>query len=123
MDPNADMIAACGLLCGPCSIRRVPFDDEAAQKAIDWYREMEWLTPEEGTEMAVEKGLYCQGCLGDRAKHWSADCWILGCCVDKKGLENCSQCDEFPCARLAEWSKQNDRYRDALGRLEKLAKT
>jgi hypothetical protein len=98
----------------------VPFADERAQKAIDWYREMEWLSPDEGVEVAVEKGMYCEGCTGDRSKHWSADCWILGCCVDDKGLENCSQCDEFPCSKLAKWSEQNERYQDALSRLKNL---
>lgn len=121
MDRDTVTIAACGLLCGACSIRRVLFGDDSAKEAIGWYQEMGWLSPDEGADTAVEKGLYCEGCLGDRTKHWSADCWILGCCVDERRLENCSQCDEFPCAKLVEWSEQNNRYRDALGRLGKLA--
>jgi len=116
-----DMMAACGLLCGSCPIRRVQFDNDSAKKDIEWYREMGWLSENEDVEAAIRKGLYCDGCLRDRTRHWSPDCWILGCCADDRGLEYCSHCHDFPCAKLVEWSEQNDRYRDAFGRLEKLA--
>jgi hypothetical protein len=55
-------------------------------------------------------------------KHWSADCWILQCCVDKKGLEFCSDCDEFPCEKLVEWSKGCEGYGKALERLKEMRK-
>ena len=34
--------------------------------------------------------------------HWSPDCWILECCVDKKKLEFCYECEDFPCDKLTE---------------------
>jgi len=114
------MMAACGLLCGECDIRRMPLDDEAARITIDWYREMGWLTKDEGVKEAVEKNMICTGCHGDRSTHWSPDCWILKCCVGTKDLKHCHQCTDFPCEKLKEWSKQNAGYTKAFERLKQL---
>jgi hypothetical protein len=108
-----EMMAACGLLCGPCEIRRMPFDDDAARVTIEWYRKMGWLTEKDGVKEAIEKNMVCMGCHGDRTRHWSSDCEILKCCVDEKHLRHCSDCDEFPCNRLIEWSKKDDSYTKA----------
>jgi len=112
-------IAACGLDCESCSIRRLPFDEGVADEVVDWYRQMGWLQPAEGRDEAVERGMTCRGCRGDRSVHWSVgndgtgSCWILACCVDTKGLDHCSDCGEFPCDRLVAWSKGNDEYAKA----------
>lgn len=117
--PDAQMTseAVCGLDCGACEIRRLPFDPEAADRAVTWYRSMGWLKEDEGVSEALARSMYCKGCLGDRAVHWSADCWILKCCVDTKGLKSCSACESFPCGRLTEWSKQDASYGRAYERL------
>jgi len=117
---EGDMMAACGLLCGPCSIRQIPFETEEARKAINWFKEMGWLDQKEGISEAIAKGMYCKGCHGARTTHWSADCWILECCIDEKGLEHCDECDGFPCDNLVDWSKQNEDYSTALERLKEL---
>ncbi len=111
------MIAACGLVCRDCDIRKLPFDPQSAEICVTWYRSMGWLGEDQGAAEAIERGMYCQGCLGSREIHWSANCWILHCAVDEKGLQNCSQCAEFPCGRLQEWSTQNERYTAALENL------
>jgi hypothetical protein len=110
-------IAVCGLDCDGCAIRRAPFDDEAAESAIAWFRQMQWLTEEEGIEEVIERGMYCQGCRGDRTLHWSADCPILICCVDERKLEFCSECDDFPCTLLTDRARENRQYAAALQRL------
>lgn len=114
-------IAACGLDCDSCEIRRLPFDEAAAEACVAWYRQMGWLTENEGVAEALERGMTCRGCRGDRTVHWSVDansiCWILECCVDRRAHTHCSQCANFPCDRLVEWSRQNDGYREALERL------
>lgn len=112
------MIAVCGLDCGSCEIRLLPTDEGAATIAVDWYRRQGWLNEDEGCEEAIARKMYCCGCHGDRSIHWSADCSILHCCADDKGLQHCSECAEFPCERLIEWSQQNDAYAEALKRLE-----
>jgi hypothetical protein len=98
----------------------MPFDEEAAEITINWYREMGWLGEGEGVETAVEKKMYCTGCHGDREIHWSSDCWILKCCVDERGLDHCNECPEFPCSKLVEWSEQSSKYKEALERLSSL---
>ncbi|MFC2078030.1 DUF3795 domain-containing protein [Candidatus Bipolaricaulota bacterium] len=116
-------IAACGLDCESCSIRRLPFDEDAADEVVDWYRQMGWLQPTEGRDEAVERDMTCRGCRGDRTVHWSVDddgtvsCWILSCCVDERGLDHCSDCGEFPCDRLVSWSEGNAGYTKAFERL------
>jgi len=52
--------------------------------------------------------------------HWSADCWILKCCVDDKGLQFCYQCDGFPCERLSGRANESKRYDQALYRLHRM---
>jgi len=121
---GTEWIAACGLDCEACEIRRLPFDEKAADACVEWYRAKGWLAADEGAEAAVERGMYCRGCKGDRSVHWSVDeegiCWILACCVDERGHEFCSQCDAFPCDRLVEWSKQNNGYARAFRRLQRM---
>lgn len=115
-----EMMAVCGLDCGRCPIRRFPTDPDAAEGVIKWYRDMGWLEEDEGVAEAVERTMYCTGCHGDRTVHWSADCWILQCCVDDRGLQFCYQCEEFPCERLEEWATQNEGYAEALQRLRRI---
>ena len=121
-----EWIAACGLDCEACSIRRLPFDEDAEKECVVWYREMGWLKPEEGRAEILERGMYCHGCKGDRSVHWSVNddgtpsCWILACCVDQRGHVFCSECSEFPCNRLTEWSKQNEGYAAAYERLHEM---
>jgi hypothetical protein len=113
-------IAACGLDCGSCEILRVPTDPEATRSVTDWFRRMGWIGEGEGVEDVVRKAPYCLGCRGDRSVHWSSDCWILKCCVDDKVLDHCSECDEFPCEKLSEWSKKNEGYSRAFERMKRM---
>jgi hypothetical protein len=117
---ETELLAACGLDCGSCEIRRAPSDPVAAQVVLDWFRCEGWLAEGEGMAQVLERKMYCTGCLGDRDTHWSADCWILACCVDQRGHRNCSECEAFACARLVEWAGQNEGYAAALARLREL---
>jgi hypothetical protein len=117
----ADMIlAVCGLDCAACDILLMRSDPAAAEKTLGWFRQMGWLKENEGMPEVIERRMYCTGCLGCRDTHWSADCWILLCCVDQHHLSNCSQCAEFPCDRLVAWSEQEERYQKALARLREM---
>ncbi len=113
MKEDQAMIAVCGLECHKCDIRQASNDPKIAQEIVDWFKK-------ERNEDMKPEDICCMGCKGDRAKHWSPDCWILQCCVDKKGHQFCSQCYEFPCDRLADWSKQCERYGNALARLKRM---
>jgi hypothetical protein len=109
------MIAVCGLVCSGCDILQATNDPKIAQGIVDWFKK------ERNEEVKIED-IHCSGCKGGRAKHWSLDCWILKCCVDKKGFEFCCECQDFPCERLDEWAKSSKRYGEALNRLKKMGK-
>ena len=117
---KSTMMAVCGLDCETCEIRLAPADPAAAQAVVDWFRREGWLSDDEGMPEVIEREMYCTGCLGDRDTHWSADCWILACCVDRRGLGNCSECEDFACDRLVQWARQNAGYGAALARLREL---
>lgn len=110
MNNDKEMIAVCGLVCHKCDILRATDDKKVAQETVDWFKR------ELNQDLKLED-VHCMGCKEDRSRHWSADCWILQCCVDRKGLEHCYQCGEFPCQELTEWSKTSKRYGEALDRL------
>lgn len=42
----------------------------------------------------------CPGCGGLKFKEKHPSCGFLTCCVVKKGLEVCSDCNDFPCKRF-----------------------
>lgn len=106
-------IAACGLVCTGCDMMVAPDDPELAKKIAEWFKK-------ELDEDVKPEDIHCSGCHGDREKHWSPDCWILLCCVDEKGLDNCSECEGFACEKLTEWALQNDGYGAALERLKSM---
>ena len=120
------IIAVCGLDCTGCPLRRASLGDvEAAQMLVGWWQAEGWLKEDEGVDVVLARGPHCLGCRGDRSKHWSAECWILQCCVDEKGLASCHECDVFPCERLFEWVQnpppgQGDKYEEALDRLRSM---
>ncbi|MBU7013481.1 MAG: DUF3795 domain-containing protein [Theionarchaea archaeon] len=112
-----EMIAVCGLDCEVCDIRRIPFDSEAAERIVKWFQTQGLIGENEGTEEIISRNMYCKGCRGDRSVHWSPECPILVCCIDKKGYEGCHECDDFPCGNLEKQAEQGGQYREALDRL------
>lgn len=42
----------------------------------------------------------CPGCCGPDFFNKHPSCSYITCCVNKKQLEVCGQCDEFPCAKI-----------------------
>jgi hypothetical protein len=113
MKKHNQLMGACGYDCKECDIFRAPNNPSVAHEIVEWLKK----------QRAIEKrpqDIHCLGCKGDRAKHWSPDCWILKCCVDKKKLEFCYQCHSFPCDKLNEWAKGSRRYGKALSRLRKM---
>ena len=119
MTENSEMLAACGLDCGPCPIRQIPLDAEAAEGAIKWFKEMGWLTESEGVAEAIEKKMYCNGCQGDRSVHWSGDCTIMLCCVDEKQKQHCGECAELmSCDKLEAFASDGyAHHKEAVERL------
>ncbi|MHB9132171.1 MAG: DUF3795 domain-containing protein [Armatimonadota bacterium] len=85
------MRACCGIVCTECDIYLAAQDKEKAEALAKCWRG--W-----GDTSVQSDWFTCKGCHGDEALVWSGDdCKIRVCCKKEKGLENCSQCDGFPC--------------------------
>lgn len=52
----------------------------------------------------------CPGCGGPEFHDKHPSCGYVTCCVKKKRLEACAQCDEFPCQRFDSWLKDGGEY-------------
>ena len=118
MDSMPKMIAVCGIDCEACPLYRASFDPEAAQSLVGWFRGEGWLPAKGGAREIMEGAPYCLGCRSDRTKHWSANCGLLTCCVDEKGLDSCHECDAFACEQLTAWAQKAPKYARALERLQ-----
>lgn len=113
MAEDEKLIACCGLDCTECDMRLAVGKPELQREIADWFRDNLHKEIDPAT-------VGCTWCRGEREGHWSADCWILKCCVDLRGRDTCASCPEFPCPKLVDWAGQNDRYADALARLREL---
>jgi len=49
----------------------------------------------------------CPGCCGPDFFNKHPSCSFIICCVNKKGLEVCAECSEFPCSKF----KSDEEYR------------
>ncbi len=52
----------------------------------------------------------CPGCCGPDFFNKHPFCSYITCCVKKKGLEVCAQCDEFPCIKFESWLENGGEY-------------
>lgn len=117
------MMAVCGLDCSTCDIRRIPLDDQVAQRMVAWFKQMGWIKEDEGIAQVLKRKMYCHGCRSDRTIHWSKNCPMLLCCVDDKHLEHCGQCAELlTCQRIAAFVNDGQApHREAFDRLRQMA--
>lgn len=90
------MRAPCGIDCAACDIYIAAHDPAAAEKLAEEWRGR-------GAEKAEAGWFRCQGCRGDRSLCWCEDCAVYACAVEQRGLDFCSQCDEFPCRTYLDW--------------------
>lgn len=82
--------AACGLFCPGCSLYIGTHEDPAR---------MEHMAKQ--FNLPVEE-LYCDGCRAERRGPYCKRCKMI-VCTKEKGIEFCSECDEYPCAELKEF--------------------
>jgi len=92
MDKSMDkrhLIAPCGLACLNCQFLEENITDQIRQ-GISEVRDIP--IEETGCKGCREEGGYCKYVKYD-CKTWK--------CVQEKGIEFCSDCDQFPCSYLA----------------------
>jgi hypothetical protein len=91
MDP---ILTRCGYRCDLCLAYRpnVEKNPSAQQKLSDgWFKYFGFrIEPEE---------IICDGCMSDHPRLIDQSCPIRPCVI-KKGLNNCSSCDQYVCEKL-----------------------
>lgn len=55
-------------------------------------------------------GSKCPGCCGPDFFNKHPSCSYITCCVKKRNLEVCAQCDEFPCSKFKSWLVSGGEY-------------
>jgi hypothetical protein len=91
-------ISVCGLNCARCDIRQAGLGDERFRDEI-----LEWFREELDTAVEPDK-IRCGGCRGPPESHWSPDCKMMSCAMDRRH-NYCFECGEFPCEKLEEFSR------------------
>ncbi|MBN2368967.1 MAG: DUF3795 domain-containing protein [Vicinamibacteria bacterium] len=81
---NGALLGYCGLYCGGCSLYQ---ETKAGAKPTA-----------DGKSAAP-----CEGCASAVVASWCADCAIKAC-AREKGVRYCLLCDEYPCAKLTEFT-------------------
>lgn len=52
----------------------------------------------------------CPGCGGDGFEDKHPSCSFITCCVKKKNLEVCAECDDFPCMKFDKETGETDSF-------------
>ena len=114
MSESWDPLAACGLDCGACPIRKAANDRGSAEElAEDWRKT--------GHPEAEADWFKCQGCHGPEGLVWGKDCKIRECCAKDRRLKNCGQCVDFPCELIIEYENDGHaHHRAAIKRLREM---
>jgi len=60
----------------------------------------------------------CPGCCGPDFFNKHPSCSYITCCVKKKNLEVCAQCEEFPCSKFESWLVDGGEYDSFLTHLK-----
>lgn len=88
MEINQELLAPCGLYCGVCGIRIAHRENNLKFK--------ERLS---AVYQVPAEELACEGCLSKKVFKYCRVCPIKSC-TQKRGLEGCHQCHEFPCVHI-----------------------
>jgi hypothetical protein len=90
------ILTRCGYRCDLCLAYKpnVVKDPSNQQKLSDgWYKYFGFRLP------APE--IFCDGCMADNPKLIDNSCPVRPCVIEK-GLDNCSQCEQYICEKLAQ---------------------
>ena len=93
-------ICYCGHDCSRCTTYRATVNDDGILRgqAQRFYRD------EFGYEIPLSE-IQCMGGRSDQVFKLCGDCPWMKCCRKRK-IGGCSECGEYPCAALAEYSRK-----------------
>ncbi|MBI4732315.1 MAG: DUF3795 domain-containing protein [Chloroflexi bacterium] len=93
MDP---ILTRCGYRCDLCLAYRPNVEQNPANRqklSNGWYKYFGFRLPPEA--------ICCDGCMSENPRLIDQTCPVRPCVIEK-GLDNCSQCEEYVCAKLTE---------------------
>jgi hypothetical protein len=105
--PRRWSLSVCGLDCGKCGIRL------RTKEELDYWK----------SQNADLDKVRCGGCRSERedGRHWSWDCKLVECCIDKKKLEFCAECADLDaCALIRDFADPYEHHRQAVERLQEM---
>jgi hypothetical protein len=88
---SKELLTRCGYRCDLCLAYKenVEKEDRRAELSDGWQKCF-------GFRIPADK-IYCEGCMtGGNPKLIDSECPVRACVI-KKGLNNCSECSEYPC--------------------------
>ena len=89
-----EILARCGYRCDLCLAHKenIEKNDEREFLSDTWHKIYGFRIP--------AQDIYCEGCIAsENPKLIDIKCPVRPCVI-KKGLENCSQCDNYPCDKF-----------------------
>jgi len=93
MESDKQLISPCGYSCGSCPAHEDGCTDEVV---------IENMAKRANMSLAQFQGHRCPGCRPAEGKpRGGVVCPTYDCCANKKGLDFCYQCEDFPCLKLA----------------------
>jgi hypothetical protein len=98
-DGSERLVAPCGLYCGACPMYLASQEkDEAKFKAL-----MQQFSA--GKMQLKQEDLLCDGCIANgRVASFCRKCATRSCAEGKAGVTRCSDCSDFPCARITNFN-------------------
>jgi hypothetical protein len=92
-DDEKVLAAVCGLYCEACTLFIATKEDPARLKKLS---ERFHLSEEE---------MKCYGCRSDKRGPYCQKCKMISC-VAERGVEFCSECEEYPCNELKQFQSE-----------------
>ncbi len=112
------LVAPCGLYCGACPMYLASQDNDGQKmKAL--------MQQFSGGKMQMkEEDLICDGCIAKgRVASFCRRCAIRSCAEGKTNVTRCSDCPDFPCARITNFNNDGmQHHSEVLANLRQLQK-
>lgn len=101
------LFGICGVYCGACTTYRAYNDKD--QDLVNWEIKMGMPRDE----------IICKGCRSGLLNKWRSNCKFRKC-IKNKGVNNCFECQLFPCKNLVDFSKTRSHRQLGLRNLRQL---
>ncbi|MEN8127733.1 MAG: DUF3795 domain-containing protein [Planctomycetota bacterium] len=110
------LIAPCGLYCGNCNdyIAHIKNDDDLKKKVATA------INKQLNINISSEQ-VGCEGCWGTLHTEYSSnlDCEVR-CCAEQRNILSCALCENFPCEKLQNHFKGDNKKKINLDRIREI---